>query len=152
MNLLPALAGLKTASELTARLREALKSREVKLDEVVARIIEIQDLISDGRSALIDSQEELMKKNEAISSLNDEIKSLKAQADLEHSVVFHDRACWKNADNGEEEGPYCPVCWGDSRKLIRGVVWHTEPSHITFSCYIHKHATYKLPREMVKGY
>jgi hypothetical protein len=153
MNILAALAGLKTASELTTRIREALKSREVKLDEVVARIIEIQDLISDGRTALIDSQEELMKKNEKISSLSDEIRSLKAKADLEHLVVFHDRACWKKLDDGSEEGPYCPVCWGDSKKLIRGSVWDTLATQISFCCNLHPTAVrYTVPRQIAKGY
>ena len=55
MNLVTSLNFLKTASDLTTRIRKSLGARDVKLGKVVARIIEIQGLISDGRTALIDA-------------------------------------------------------------------------------------------------
>lgn len=84
------LSGLKAASDLTTRIREALGSREVKLDEVVTRIIEIQGLISDGRTALIDAQELLLDKTREIARLEKEAKMLNEQLALKGRVRFHD--------------------------------------------------------------
>jgi hypothetical protein len=64
--LLTAYTGLKTASDLARRVREALGSREVKIDEVIARIIEVQGLINDGRTTLIDVEEQPLEKNRTI--------------------------------------------------------------------------------------
>src|SRR5947207_7655935 len=124
MEFFTALAGLKTASELTTRLREALKSRDVKLDEVVARIIEIQDMISDGRTALIDAQDELLRKTAETQNLKEQIRKLEAAAATERSFRFNDGVYWqsvahdqgmKHPDGNELlsvhwEGPFCPMC------------------------------------------
>jgi len=150
MDLVAGLSGLKTASDLTTRLREALKNREVKLDEVVARIIEIQDLISDGRTALIDAQEDIIKRTAEIGKLNEELKRLTASLDLSERVIFHDHANWKRLDGDVEEGPFCPSCWAD-RKLRRPQINDVHSGIVHFVCTEHKTPYhFSVPERLVK--
>jgi hypothetical protein len=133
MEFFTALAGLKTASELTTRLREALISREVKLDEVVGRIIEVQDMISDGRTALIDAQDQLLKKNAEIQKLTEQVRKLEAAFATEHSFQFRQGVYWKAVEHDEGmtdpegneilivhwDGPFCPTCKDADQKAVR---------------------------------
>lgn len=119
MDLLAGLSGLKTASELTTRIREARGSREVKLDEVVARIIEIQGLISDGRTALINVQEELLEKNREIFRLEQACTKLTERLERKAQGRKHDNAAWKMLEDGTEDGPYCPNCWDKTGNFIQ---------------------------------
>ena len=115
MSVIPAisatLTGLKTASDLTTRLREALGSGEVKLDEVLARIIELQGFISDGRTALIDVQEEIHAKNEEIRRLNEQLRALhdiRDNYELRQGVYVR---------KGTQDA-YCPLCLGANNKAV----------------------------------
>jgi len=127
MSISTTLAGLKTASELTVRLREALKSRDVKLDEVAARIIEVQDLISDGRTALIDAQEELLTANRENQKLKDELKQ---ERTLKADYLFRENMYWHRETN---EGPFCSTCFDSDRKLVRLTDFDGS-----FYCVLHK--------------
>lgn len=110
IEIVTALSGLKTASELATRLRDALKSPEIKPDEVVARIMEIQGLITDGRTAVINLQEHLTTKNAEIQALKDRLREIEQNDELKKSVVFHDHACWRQYEvetsqpHGVDEG------------------------------------------------
>lgn len=92
MDLVTGLNLLETASDLTTRIRESLGERDVKLDEVVARIIEIQGLISDGRTALIDAQEQLLEKNRTILALEQDSRTLQEQLSKKQQGRVHDNA------------------------------------------------------------
>jgi len=143
------LSGLKTASDLATRIREALGSREVKLDEVVPRIIEIQGLISDGRTALIDMQEQLLDKNKEIARLDQECTALKAQLAKKQQGRIHDNAAWKVLDDGSEEGPYCVNCYETTGNFIQPVRGATHPTIVYFWCNEHnKQFLFTVPVEL----
>jgi hypothetical protein len=131
------LSGLKTASDLTTRIREALSSRDVKLDEVVARIIEIQGLISDGRTALIDVQEQLLEKNREIFKLEQMCTRLTEQLGKKLQGRVHDNAVWKVLEDGNEDGPYCPNCWETTGNFIQPSRWSGASDYSIFQCYQH---------------
>jgi hypothetical protein len=114
-----ALSGLKTASELATRLREALGRGDVKLDEVLARIIELQGFISDGRAALIDVQEEVHTKNEEIRSLNQQLRSIADKAELSKDLIFDGAVYWRKSEGPDAKSPFCAVCWDTDQKLVR---------------------------------
>ena len=105
MDLVTGLKFLKTASDLTTGIRESLGARDVKLDEVVARIIEIQGLTSDARTALIDAQEQLLEKNRTILALEQELQE--EQLSQKQQGRIHDNAVWKVLDDDAEERPGC---------------------------------------------
>jgi hypothetical protein len=133
MTLATGLATLKTASDLAVRIREALNSREVKLDEVLARVIEIQELILEGRGALIDAQEQLFSKNEELDGFRRQIHELQAAAAKTQDLTFMHGVYWRafDIDRGEMDhegnayvevhysGPFCPTCYDADAKAVR---------------------------------
>jgi len=141
MALVPALATglnvLKTASDLTTRIRESLGAREVKLDEVVAKIIEIQGLISDGRTALIDVQDELLEKNRKILALEQEKQKLQELLSKKQQGRVHDNAAWKILGDGTEEGPYCPNCYEKTHNFIQRHRGALNYGLVSFICAEH---------------
>jgi hypothetical protein len=104
MDLVTGLNVFKTASDLTTHIRESLGARDVKLDEVVARIIEIQGLISDGRTAFIDAHEQLLEKNSTILTLEQELQE---QLLKKQQGRVHDNAVWNVLNGDTEERPGC---------------------------------------------
>jgi len=142
MELVTGLTVLKTASDLTTRIREALGSREVKLDEVVARIIEVQGLISDGRTALIEVQEQLLGKNREIFALEQENRSFQEQLTKKRQGRIHDNAAWKILDDDSEEGPYCPNCYEKTRNFIQPTRGSLNGESVIFFCTDHEKVFY----------
>ena len=93
MSLPTALGALKTAADLGTHLRNLLKQNEqLPVNEILARLIEMQDLITDGRSSIIDFQEELMTKNDEIRQLKSEIDALNDRKRID-SEMEHDGMC-----------------------------------------------------------
>ena len=146
MDLVTGLTGLKTASDLVTRVRDALASRDVKLDEVLARIIEIQGLISDGRTALIDAQEDILSKNREISALEKENQKLQGQLSKKQQGRIHDNAVWKQLEDGTEEGPYCPNCYEKTGNFIQPHRLALNDGLVAFSCTEHhNHFLFRVP-------
>jgi hypothetical protein len=137
MDLLTGASFLKTASDLAKLVRESLGAREVKPDEVVARIIEIQGLIGDGRTALIDAQEQLLEKNRTISALEQDNRKLQEQLLKKQQGRVHDNAVWKILDDGAEEGPYCPNCYEKTGNFIQPHRAALNDGLVSFVCTDH---------------
>jgi chromosome segregation ATPase len=89
-----ALGGLKTASDLIRNVRDGVKSKQMKLDEVDSRISEVFDHIVEAKVALNDAKDE-------ITLLRAELAKLK---DLEEGYEFRDNAYWRDGV------AYCPKC------------------------------------------
>lgn len=88
MNLVAALGALKTAADLGTSLRNLLKKNEcLPVSEIQTRLIEMQDLITDGRSAIIDFQEELSQRNDEIRQLKTELDALKKRDQIDNELV-----------------------------------------------------------------
>jgi hypothetical protein len=146
MDLASGLTVLKTASDLTTRVREALSSREVKLDEVVARIIEVQGLISDGRTALIDVQEQILEKNRTISELEHANRDLQERLSKKKQGRVHDNAAWKVLDDNSEGGPYCPNCYEKTGNFIQPTRGALNDGFVAFFCREHQNSfVFRVP-------
>jgi hypothetical protein len=146
MSITAGLATLKTASDLIAGVRKALAQQEVKPDEVLGRMIEIQGLISDGRTALINAQEDLLKRTSELADLKDELKRLTDNSHILAQLTVQDDAYFRTM-NGDRSGPYCTACWDDTQKLVR--LSYRGQDHIatgwmhTYICPLHpKHPIY----------
>lgn len=160
MDLIVGLGTLKTASELATRLREALKSRDVKLDEVAARLIEIQDLIVDGRGALIEAQEQLIGKNEDLADLRRQVVALQAAIRGKEALKYMHGAYWRafEVDKGETDpdgnsyveihydGPFCPTCHDADGKAVRlRLLADKESGRGQYCCDVH-HIDFSVPK------
>ena len=146
MEFLTGLQLLKTASDLITRIREVLGAREIKLDEVVARIIEIQGLISDSRTSFIDAQEQLLEKNRTISTLEKDNLKLRQQLSKKQLGRIHDGAVWKVLDDGKEEGPYCPNCHETTGNFIQPQRAALNKGSVCFFCTEHtKTFVFRVP-------
>jgi hypothetical protein len=150
MELFTALSGLKTASDLTTRLREAIASRELKLDEAVARIIEIQCHISDAHTNLNNVQGQLHEQNRQAFQLEQEVRSLKEQLAKKAQGRKHDNAVWKVLEDGTEDGPYCPNCFETTRNFIQPYAGAVHPDVSFFFCGEHgdKNFSFKVPNRL----
>lgn len=110
---------LKTASELTTRLREAIGSRELKLDEAVARIVEIQCHISDGHTSLNAAQGQFHEKNEEVFELQRPNRELCEKLAKKAQGRKHDNAAGKLLEDGRwhRGWPVLPELPGEKPKL-----------------------------------
>lgn len=134
MNIPTALGALKTAADLGTHLRSLLKQNEqFPVNEILARIIEMQDLITDGRSAIIDFQEEVMKKNEEIQHLKEKLHKLEADHEFRESLTFEKGVYKREGPKGVEV--YCAPCFDETGKRIR-----VAPDGTQYWCHI-KHGS-----------
>jgi len=139
-----ALAGLKTASDLTTRLREAIGSRELKLDEAIARIIEIQCHISDTHTSLNAVQEQIHAKNIEIFELQQQNTKLNEKLAKKALGRKHDNAVWKVLEDGTEDGPYCPNCFETNGNFIQPRRGVANDEWALFNCNEHGGATFSF--------
>ena len=96
MSLPTALGALKTAADLGTHLRNLLKqNQQLPVNEILARLIEMQDLITDGRSSIIDFQEELMTKNDEIRQLKSEIDALNDRKRIDSEMEHDGYVFWR---------------------------------------------------------
>jgi hypothetical protein len=117
MDIASGLAGLKTASDLVSGVRNALIKPDVKPDEILGRLIELQGLISDGRTALIDMQEQLITKTGEIQQLRNKLRQLEEDHEFHASLTFNQGVYKRNGPRGEEV--YCAACYDEAGKRIR---------------------------------
>jgi hypothetical protein len=152
MSLPTALGALKTAADLSVQLRNLLKqSDQLPVNEVLARIIEMQELIADGRSALIDLQDELVTKNGQIETLSLELRELRDKSRLGEKLVSDGCAYWFPDKREPGDGPFCLACWDADGKLVRlrflaEDIWVDSPGRSRlYKCEIHKDSRIYIP-------
>jgi hypothetical protein len=146
------LGALKTAADLSVHLRNLLKqSEQLPVNEILARIIEMQELIADGRTALIDLQEQVVLKNGQIQTLNQEIRQLREKWELNEKLVSDGCAYWFPEKQEPRDGPFCLACWDAERKLVRlrfqqEGEWTNSPGRSRlYKCEIHKDSRIYIP-------
>ncbi len=142
MSLPTALGALKTAADLGTHLRNLLKQNEqLPVNEILARLIEMQDLITDGRSSIIDFQEELMTKNDEIRQIKSEIDALNDRKRIDSEMEHDGYVFWRIID-GKRTGPFCPPCWRRDNTLlplkhVPGTYGGSHPSR-RYDCPFHQ--------------
>lgn len=128
LDILAGITAARHGSELLKNLREALTKPDIDHPEVTNKLIEIQGLIMDAQTALIEAQAEKQK-------MQAEISTLRRTADIGKNFKSADGVYWF------EQYPYCPVCWDVDRKPVR-LAGPTKPpfgrdEHWT--CPLHRH-------------
>jgi hypothetical protein len=68
---------------------------------------------------ILDIQQKLIDLQEENTDLKQELRELKNKDEFESKLIYEKNAYYFINDNGEKEGPYCPVCWGYDTKKIR---------------------------------
>ena len=112
MSIATGLSATKTGFDLIKSARELLTRPDVNPAEVQARLLELQALMLEAQRALGDAEEENR-------SLKREVEQLKEQASAAASLEFAEAVYWRRDPQNRLDGPYCPTCWDDNRKLIR---------------------------------
>lgn len=144
MSIAVGLSATKTAFELIKNAVDLLKGQDVDVHEVQARLIELQGLMLDARSALVDAEEENR-------TLRDSIRSLEAELALKGKIEKREGVYWLGGESGKLDGPYCPLCYGDGGKLVPLTKFGARSDfggRIQFWCQLHKHYLY-LPPDLV---
>jgi hypothetical protein len=82
------------------------------LPRSTANLVQLQDLLLEARSAVIDAQgyiEELEAERDSRSGIKE----------LEKLMIYGQSVFWKRTGNGNEvePDPYCTVCWEKARRL-----------------------------------
>jgi hypothetical protein len=108
-------------SAALAGINHVLTIGKTITDQKVAT--EINSALVDITSKLIQAQQQTMEVQAENYKLIEEIKDLKAKEDFQSRVTLHDGAYWKRREDGTEEGPFCPSCWGLDKKLVLPF-WH----------------------------
>jgi hypothetical protein len=125
MTIAGGLSATKTGFDLIKSVRELVKRPDTDAAEISARLLELQDLMLDARTALSDARDEKTK-------LEARIAELSHMADFGKDFTSDRGVYWL------EDYPYCPACWDVDRKPVRlsGPVW---VGHETiWTCPFHK--------------
>ena len=103
--------------------------------EVLARLLELQGLILDARTALSDGQEEVLALRRTLQD-NADLRKLESDMDFQQDGGFYIRKSEVAAGNPV---PYCPICWGDSQKAIA----LSAQADVCYRCILHPTAVYE---------
>lgn len=135
MSIAVGLSATKTGFDLIKSVRELLKRPEVDPAEISARLLELQELMLDARSALAEAQEDNAK-------LQTQVDELSRMADFGATFSSANGVYWHDGF------PYCPVCWEVDRKPVRlgGPVPPYGSAFQDWTCPFHK-STFKLSHQ-----
>lgn len=128
MTILAGLSATKTGFDLIKSVRELVKRQDIDASEISARLLELQDLMLDARTALSQAQEEKAQ-------LEARIADLTRMADFGKDFKMEEGVYWRNGV------PYCPICWDVDRKGVRlggpsgGAGFHGQ---MVWNCPFHK--------------
>ena len=106
MTIAGGLSATKTGFDLIKSVRELVKRPDIDASEVCARLLELQELMLDARTALSEAQEEKVK-------LEARIAEFTRMADFGKDFTMDEGVYWRDGV------PYCPICWDVDRKSVR---------------------------------
>jgi hypothetical protein len=124
------LSAIKTGFGLIKSAVELLKRETVDVHEVQARLIELQGLMLDARSALVDAEEENRSLKRALED-RDDAKKLAEDMEFQNDGGFYVR----KSEAGKGLIAYCPLCW---QKDHLTVPLETVRAPGSFKCSLHE--------------
>jgi hypothetical protein len=138
MELVAGIAAVKTSVDLLSKLREALRTTELKPEEILTRLAEMQDMMLNARMALLDAKEQE-------SLLKARVAELERVHDIGGKFTDEEGVYWY------ANHPYCVNCWDAGRKPIRLEgpyrIANTQNSpNRRWTCPIHKTVHYLRAR------
>lgn len=107
-----ALGAVKSGFDLIKGVRELLKKDKVNPTEVSSQLLELQELLLQAKSSLVDASEYIAKLEGDLAA--------QLQIDKLEKMMFYDQTVyWKRTGNLNEvePDPYCTICWEKSRRL-----------------------------------
>ncbi len=136
MTIATGISATKTGFDLIKSVRELVKRPEIDAREVSARLLELQELMLDARSALSEAADEKVR-------LEARLAELTRMAEIGKDFVSEEGVYWF------ARAPYCPICWDVKREPVRlsGPLGSSQGinGRIDWSCSIHK-ATFGITR------
>jgi hypothetical protein len=131
-----------TVSGAVGVLREiGILARKAGNAELNQRLIDLQCRIIELQTQFT----ELANDNERLKRLNAELTH---SAEIEKEMKYEESVFWRLRDGKRIDGPFCPTCWEDARKLIHLTPGATEG---TYSCGAGKHGSFRTSEYKVTG-
>ncbi|HXA52230.1 MAG TPA: bZIP transcription factor [Candidatus Acidoferrum sp.] len=112
MDVKSAISAGKTVFDLAKSLQNGLAKQQIKPEEVPARLMELQQHI-------LTLQEQVHDLAEENRSLQIQIETLQQLQNIDATVEFANEVYWRRKADQTLEGPFCPTCWDDAKKLVR---------------------------------
>jgi hypothetical protein len=123
-----ALGAVKAGLDLIKDVRELLKKDKVNPTEVNSQLLELQELLLQARSSLVEASDYITK-------LEGDLSAKLQVEELKKSMFYDQTVYWKRTGDAEgaEPDPYCTVCWEKDRVLS-----HLRPGATkgTYTCQI----------------
>ncbi len=88
--------------------------------ERIAEVVRIAEQLRDVelKRKLTDVRIECLELAQENATLRERVYQLENVTTSGEGMVFRDNVYWMTRDDGAEEGPLCPKCWGGERKRI----------------------------------
>lgn len=67
---------------------------------------------------IVDLRDDIFTLREENLGLRERIRELEATEEIEDDLVKEGNFYYREHENGDRSGPYCPVCWDADRRLI----------------------------------
>lgn len=137
MSVTAGIAAVKASLELAKLLSDKLDRPDIDVADVRAKVHEMLIHMVNAQVALGDA-------NAEISDLRGRLQDRQREAAIEASLEFGEDLYWRRTADHGFDGPYCPTCWDDDRKLIHlkfvaeGSFPMREGRRRRYDCVLHK--------------
>jgi hypothetical protein len=137
MSITAGLTATKATLELTKIITDLVKRPDIDVAGVHAKLHEMLIHAVSAQAALGEVQLELAELRKKLAD-QETIRS------IEQSLDFAEETYWKRKSDQTLDGPYCPLCWDDAKKLIRlkfeneGQFSGKEGVRRRYNCIFHK--------------
>jgi hypothetical protein len=114
MGIAEGLGALKTGFEIAHAINQRVKEGKLFPNEIADQLLHLQQLILDSQRALNDAAEE-------IRNLREQVAASKKLDEMDRDLEWiADGGFWvrKSENEAGKAIAYCPLCWGDARKLV----------------------------------
>jgi hypothetical protein len=112
MSVAAGLTATKAGLDVAKLLMDRLATPNVDVNDIRAKVQEMLIHVVNAQVALGEAQVEISELRKAVED-REEMKAIEA------SLEFSDELYWRRKADRTLDGPYCPTCWDDTRKLIR---------------------------------